>query len=75
MIDCRRVPSTQGNGDLCRFTANVTSRPTNKTEAVADAVVGGTMVSTTGAAAATQVGMRKINLLYFRFFVCNHLCY
>jgi hypothetical protein len=41
---------------------------------MADAVVGGTMVGTTGAAAATQIGFRRINLLYFHFSMYNKLC-
>jgi hypothetical protein len=66
-IGCRRVPSTSGSSDLCRFAVDAIDRPANKSEAVADAVVGGTVVSSTGAAAATQIGFKKFNLLCFYY--------
>jgi hypothetical protein len=51
------VHLSDGSSDICRFNGSVSVRAWSKEEAVAGSVVGGTMVSTTGAAAATQIGI------------------
>jgi hypothetical protein len=65
--------------DLCRFTTEGGGdvRPMNKTEAVEDAVIGGTVVSSTGTAAATQIGFiyTCVFLYLFIFIIIFYLLY
>jgi hypothetical protein len=63
---CRRVPSSIPGVYLCRYinyNENETARPLNKSEAMGDSVVGGTVLGTAGGATVTQVGMdREVGL-------------
>jgi hypothetical protein len=66
-LGCRRVSFSSDNVsvDLCRFVVDVISRPNNKTEAVADSVIGGTVVGTTGVASTTQIGVCCENVVIY----------
>jgi hypothetical protein len=59
LLGCRRILSPDGTSDFCRFTSqsNMTSRPINKTQALGDSMIGGTVVGSTGGVAMTQIGM------------------
>jgi ABC-type phosphate transport system permease subunit len=57
-LDCRRIPHPSDNGvDICTFSVNANWRPSNKTEAMTDTVMGGTLVGTAGTVSATQIGV------------------
>jgi hypothetical protein len=59
LLGCRRMVSLNGTSDLCRFTSEADTgvRPSNKTEAMRDSIIGGTVVGVTGTGAATQIGV------------------
>jgi hypothetical protein len=60
IVGCRRIENGSGDGnDLCSYRVNEKERPNNKSEAMADEVVGGAVVGTTGTVAATQIGMNN----------------
>jgi hypothetical protein len=68
-LGCRRVthPSNP-NRDYCLYVVNVVERPLNKSQASSNEVVGGGVVGSTGAVAATQVGMCLLTIFIHIFF-------
>jgi hypothetical protein len=57
-IGCRRISSSNDSGsDICRYSENEPYRPSNKTEAMEEDVIGNTVIGTTGGAAASQRGV------------------
>jgi hypothetical protein len=46
--------------DICHLSSDKTDRPSNKSEAMTEEVMGSTMVGTAGTVAATQIGLNEI---------------
>jgi hypothetical protein len=64
-LGCRIISHPFNNINLCHFDVYSQDRPSSKSGAMSDAVVGGTVVGTTGAVAATQIG--NVNIFFFFF--------
>jgi hypothetical protein len=57
-LGCYRIPHPMSDGlDFCHFVKDMKDRPSNKNQVITDNIIGSTVISGTGAIAATQIGL------------------